>query len=274
MCIHEDTATPKFQAFAEKMKVHGFIQVTFGDGDKEYTLFAEPKKDFLAAAIVDLERWHPGAQISFQTCDRIRAAGGWQLFEEANEAARILRNTNRRTEEQFPSVDFGDMPFDEMLSEFRKYGYAQARKESDGAVSFEASLNELRENFNALEREARAFFADAKMRQLERDMVGALDELFTPIDAENEHEAIRQAIGLEFKNVRTEIAATIRREIESIRIPYASDYGELLRRDVTMAVRDAVRPLGAIIHENNAQVRKVARRVKRLGKFVKRTASK
>lgn len=129
MCIHEKVSSPEFKALASKFAAIGMIAITYSDPDPrdrtqsiaDYSVFAAKDADAIGRAAADLQRWHPNAKISEQTCLRVHRAGisYGTLFT-------AIDTYKHRKEDSFPSFEFDELTFEEMVAAFASYGYIHA----------------------------------------------------------------------------------------------------------------------------------------------------
>lgn len=100
MCVHERITTPQFKTLEQQMKEHGFVALTLSGNGRDFSMFVNPREAIcVKRAYTDLRNWHPGAQLSMQSLDRItsgeNAAFSYnELCDLDSEGGLLVRGRN------------------------------------------------------------------------------------------------------------------------------------------------------------------------------------
>lgn len=296
MCYHEKQQSHAFKVTSDWFAAIGMIAITFSDGSEYATVFANPDKQCVLNAMNDLQRWHPGYSLTYNTSDRLqKAVVGYDdaYYHWVNESAQL-----ERSEEQFPSVEFGDLSFAAMALAFGKYGYLPTLIDSTVA-RLDFCRNKLRltpeETANTIE-EFKKFFGapsdpggtaakldEKEARPIEKelvkqtfataDAVAFLEEMpeigFSDMEKAELASMLDERFRLLENNLERRVTESLVRILKDTRVGYSSEFGERLRLDLHNAI--ATVPL---MNALSARTTIMADAVSRTGKIVDKTAKR
>lgn len=302
MCYHEKQQSHAFKVMSDRFAAIGMIAITFSDGDEYATVFANPAKQCVLNAMNDLQRWHPGYSLTYNTSERLQKAGdGYNdaFYHWLNESAQL-----ERSEAQFPSVEFGNLSFAAMALAFGKYGYLPWLIDSSVArLDFcrnmlhltldetAKTLEEYKKFFGTPsdpggtaakldEKEARSIKKEleslvelAKQSFATADAIAFLEELpeigFNDTEKAELASMLDERFHLLENNLERRVTESLARLLKDTRVHYSSEFGERLRLDLHNAI--ATSPS---INALSSRTAFMADAVNRTGKTVNKTAKR